>query len=57
MGWKIEEPYSYTGKEASSRFDQLVFRALSEEIISVSKAASLNNMTVSDFKSRLMTVE
>lgn len=57
MGWKIEEPYIYNGKESSSRFDQLVFRALSEEIISISKAASLNNMKVSEFKTRLMTVE
>lgn len=57
MGWKIEEPYAYTGQESSNRFDQLIFRALSEEIISISKAASLKNLKVSEFKTRLMTVE
>jgi len=57
MGWKVEEPYKYEGKEISSRFDQLLFRALSEELISLSKAASLNNMKLSEFRTKTMTVE
>ena len=57
MGWKVEEPYKYEGKEISSRFDQLLFRALSEEMISLSKAASLNNMKVSEFRTKTMAVE
>ncbi|MCX6253618.1 MAG: XRE family transcriptional regulator [Bacteroidia bacterium] len=57
MGWKVEEPYKYEGKEKSSRFDQLLFRALSEELISLSKAASLNNMKLSEFRTKTMAVE
>lgn len=57
MGWKVEEPYEYIGKEISGRFDQLLFKALSEEIISISKAASLKNMKVAEFRTRTMTIE
>lgn len=57
MGWKEVEPYEYTGKEKSSRFDRLLFRALSEEKISMSKAASLKNMKVSEFRKSLMIAE
>jgi Zn-dependent peptidase ImmA (M78 family)/DNA-binding XRE family transcriptional regulator len=56
MGWKVEEPYEYIGKETSSRFDQLLFRALSEELISVSKAASLSNMKLAEFRTKSMVV-
>lgn len=57
MGWKVEEPYEYIGLETSCRFDQLLFRALSEEIISMSKAASLKNMKLSEFRSKILVVE
>ena len=57
MGWKVEEPYEYEGKEKSNRFDQLLFRALSEELISFSKAASLDNMRLAEFRAKTMTVE
>jgi Zn-dependent peptidase ImmA (M78 family)/transcriptional regulator with XRE-family HTH domain len=56
MGWKVEEPYEYEGKEKSNRFDQLLFRALSEELISFSKAASLDNMKLAEFRAKTMTV-
>ena len=51
-GWKIDEPpaYDYVGKESSCRFDQLLYRALVEEQISMSKAASLKNQTLADFR-------
>jgi len=57
MGWKIEEPFRYEGKEISNRFDQLLYRALSEEMITFSKAASLKNMKLSEFRTRAMGVE
>jgi Zn-dependent peptidase ImmA (M78 family)/DNA-binding XRE family transcriptional regulator len=57
MGWKTEEPYKLSNVEVSNRFDQLLYRALSEEIITVSKAASLKNMKVSEFRSKSMIVE
>ena len=57
MGWKVEEPYKYEGKETSNRFNQLLFRALSEELISYSKAAALSNMKQSEFRTKTMAVE
>lgn len=39
-GFSIEEPFAYEGPEKSRRFSQLLFRALGEELISMSKAAS-----------------
>lgn len=56
MGWKTEEPYILDRDEVSNRFDQLIYRALSEEIISVSKAASLKNMKLAEFRTKTMTV-
>jgi Zn-dependent peptidase ImmA (M78 family)/DNA-binding XRE family transcriptional regulator len=56
MGWKVVEPYNYEGKEESNRFDQLLFRALSEELISLSKAASLDNMKLAEFRAKTMSV-
>jgi Zn-dependent peptidase ImmA (M78 family)/DNA-binding XRE family transcriptional regulator len=50
MGWKTQEPYTYDGVEKSNRFEQLLFRALAEELISISKAAALYNKSVAEFK-------
>jgi Zn-dependent peptidase ImmA (M78 family)/DNA-binding XRE family transcriptional regulator len=50
MGWKTEEPISYTGYETSNRFTQLLYRALAEEAISMSKAAALNNQRLAEFR-------
>lgn len=56
MNWKVDEPYEYIGSEKSNRFEQLLFRALAEEQISMSKAASLNNQKVSEFKAKSLIV-
>jgi Zn-dependent peptidase ImmA (M78 family) len=50
MNWKIDEPYDYAGVEESNRFEQLLFRALIEDQISMSKAAALKNQSLADFK-------
>ena len=42
----------YTGKEHSDRFEQLVYRAAAEEIISLSKAANLFNMKLGAFREK-----
>lgn len=55
--WKIDEPVNYEIKETSSRFDQLIFRALAEEIISISKAAALKNIKVAEFHNRSLLME
>jgi len=56
MGWKVDEPIEYNGNEKSNRFDQLLFRALAEEQISISKAASLKNQKVADFRNQSMMI-
>ena len=50
MNWRVDEPYDYAGTEESNRFEQLLFRALVEDQISMSKAASLKNQSLADFK-------
>lgn len=55
MGWKIEEPFELVGDENPVRFDQILYRALSEEVISISKAAALKNMSLSEFRTKMMT--
>lgn len=44
------EPGSYLGVEKSYRFMQLINRALSEELISISKAAALTDVNIQDIK-------
>lgn len=50
QGWKTEEPGEYHGKEHANRFDQLVYRAAAEEIITFSRAAELLNLPLSEFR-------
>jgi Zn-dependent peptidase ImmA (M78 family) len=52
MNWRVDEPVDYEGQEQSNRFDQLLYRGLAEEQITWSKAASLKNMKLSEFKSQ-----
>ena len=48
------EQSRYLGTERSNRFENLVFRALSQEMISLSKASSLLDIRLSDLKSVLL---
>jgi len=59
MNWKIDEPtqYDYEGVEQSNRFDQLLYRALAEEQISMSKAASLKNQKLAEFRNETLLVQ
>ncbi|NLY24343.1 MAG: ImmA/IrrE family metallo-endopeptidase [Bacteroidales bacterium] len=50
MNWRVDEPAEYQGAEESNRFEQLLFRALIEDQISMSKAASLLNRSLAEFK-------
>jgi predicted HTH domain antitoxin len=50
MNWIGEEPIEYLGVEESNRFQQLLYKALLEEKISMSKAAELNNQTLAEFR-------
>jgi Zn-dependent peptidase ImmA (M78 family)/transcriptional regulator with XRE-family HTH domain len=55
--WKVTEPVAYSGSEKSGRFRQLIYRALAEELISISKAAALTNQSLNDFRKQMMLVE
>ena len=46
----------YKGTEHSTRFKQLLFRATAEEIISMSKAASLSNIKLAQFRDEYMAI-
>lgn len=52
-GLKKKELGRYCGCEAPMRFQRLVYQALSEDIISTSKAAALLNKPLSDLKDEL----
>ncbi|MGA7836408.1 MAG: XRE family transcriptional regulator [Ignavibacteriaceae bacterium] len=54
--WNVNEPGKYPGSENAERFENLVFRAVSEEIISISKAASLLNCSIDELEGRLEVV-
>lgn len=56
MNWRVEEPISYDGMEKATRFDQLLYRAIAEELISISKGAALKNMKVADFRNRSLVM-
>jgi Zn-dependent peptidase ImmA (M78 family)/transcriptional regulator with XRE-family HTH domain len=47
---------SFRGIEQSTRFKQLLYRATAEEIISMSKAASLGNMKLAEFRDEFMAI-
>jgi Zn-dependent peptidase ImmA (M78 family)/DNA-binding XRE family transcriptional regulator len=46
----------YKGVEHSSRFKQLLYRATAEEIISMSKAASLSNVKLAQFRDEFLAI-
>jgi hypothetical protein len=56
LGYRKNEPGEYTGTEKSLRFQQLLYRAAAEEVISLSKAASLNNQSLSQFRKTFVVV-
>lgn len=56
MGWKVTEPIEYHGEERSDRFTQLLFRALGEDLISNSKAASLQNQSLAEFREKSLRI-
>lgn len=47
---------NFLGREHSSRFRQLLYRAASEEVISMSKAANLANKKLADFRDEFFAV-
>ncbi len=56
LGFRVNEPVAYEGVEHSNRFSQLLFRALAEEFISISKAAALTNQKLAEFRKENMVI-
>lgn len=56
LGYRSSEPVAYEGVEHSNRFPQLLFRALAEEFISISKAASLKNQKLAEFRKENLVI-
>ncbi len=54
--WNGAEPGEYLGKEHPNRFDQLVYHAAAEDMITFSKAADLLNISLSELRRRLQIV-
>src|SRR5690606_6571865 len=50
------EPGEYTGEEACKGFDLLIARALSEGIISLSKAAALCNTDINNLRKEYVSI-
>jgi len=55
-GWEKFETGIYNGEEKPVRDKNLLYRAISEEIISISKAASIANVTVSELENEVQFV-
>lgn len=51
------EPGNYKGEEKSRNFDQLVNRALAEELISLSKASTLWNISINELRKGFIGVK
>lgn len=54
QGLKTSEKTGYNGREESDRFMQLLIRGIAQEIISTTKAAALNNMTLGEFREKYL---
>lgn len=51
---RVEEPYSYQGRETSSRFTQLLFRAIAENQISYQEASEISSFSVSELRAKFL---
>lgn len=56
LGYRKTEPVDFVGTEHSNRFSQLLFRALAEDFISMSKAAALKNQKLAEFRKENMVI-
>ena len=62
--WRNQEPNlkkengfgHYSGVEHSNRFDQLLYKALAEDIISLSKAAGLSQLSIEELKQQYVLI-
>lgn len=55
-GWHKNEPGDYVGIEHSNRFEQLVYRAVSTDVVSMTKAANLAGKPLAAFRASVQMV-
>jgi Zn-dependent peptidase ImmA (M78 family)/DNA-binding XRE family transcriptional regulator len=55
LGYHVEEPFEYKGSEQSDRFMKLLLRALAEKLITIEKAAALNNKSTTEFRDQFIS--
>jgi Zn-dependent peptidase ImmA (M78 family)/DNA-binding XRE family transcriptional regulator len=55
-GYRIKEPGTYPSREKATRFDQLLSRAVAEEMITMSKAASLADRSISQLENQFTLI-
>jgi Zn-dependent peptidase ImmA (M78 family) len=55
-GWHKHEPGDYIGLEHSNRFEQLIYRAVSTDAVSMTKAATLAGQRLADFRASIQMV-
>ena len=53
---KAKEFNGYNGEESASRFLQILLRAVGNEVITISKAASLYNMRLAEFRAKFLDI-
>ena len=53
QGWRKSEPGEYPGDERPIRFERLLFRAISEDVIGLSKAAALSLLPIAELEAVL----
>jgi Zn-dependent peptidase ImmA (M78 family)/DNA-binding XRE family transcriptional regulator len=56
-GWRKREPGDVPGVENPQRFERLLFRAIAQDVISMSKAASLSLVPLQDLRRRLSGID
>ncbi len=56
MGWRQNEPGEYLGKERANRFKQLIYYAVAENIVTMSKGAELLNVKLPQFRRKFQLV-
>jgi Zn-dependent peptidase ImmA (M78 family) len=56
-GWRKAEPGAALGLEKPQRFERLLFRAVAEDVISMSKAASLSLVPLEELRRRLSGID
>lgn len=57
LGYRKEEPGEYKVKETPTRFEQLLHRAVAEEIISMNKSSILANLSMKELERRIKVIK